>query len=146
MKPFKEKILERRSELHLSQQQLSNISGISLRTIGTYEAGNHLPYPAQLYKLAKALNVSPDYLKYDEIDDPSYGMDRMEYVEQMRQAAGAKEALDLDAMLEQNVALFAGGTISEEAKDSYFQAVMKAYLECKEAAKKTYGHKSTSKD
>ena len=29
----------------------------------------------------------------------------------------------------------------EEAKDAYFQAVMKAYLDCKEAAKQTYGRK-----
>ena len=30
---------------------------------------------------------------------------------------------------------------SEDAKDAYFQAVMKAYLDCKEAAKQTYGRK-----
>ena len=47
----------------------------------------------------------------------------------------------LEEMLRENQALFAGGTISEEAKDAYFQAVMKAYLECKEAAKETYGRK-----
>ena len=44
-------------------------------------------------------------------------------------------------MLRENQALFAVGTTSEEAKDAYFQAVMKAYLECKEAAKETYGRK-----
>ena len=47
----------------------------------------------------------------------------------------------LIAVLKQNQSLFAGGTISEEAKDAYFQAVMKAYLDCKEAAKQTYGRK-----
>lgn len=65
----------------------------------------------------------------------------MDYVEEMRQKGGRREALDLEEMLRKNQALFAGGTISEEAKDAYFQAVMKAYLECKEAAKNTYGRK-----
>ena len=73
--------------------------------------------------------------------DPGYGMDRMDYVEEMRQKGGRRESLDLEEMLRENQALFAGGTISEEAKDAYFQAVMKAYLECKEAAKETYGRK-----
>ena len=46
-------------------------------------------------------------------------------------------------MLRQNQTLFAGGTISEEAKDQYFQAVMEAYLDCKKAAKETFGRKKS---
>ena len=69
----------------------------------------------------------------------------MEYVEQMRREAGTGEAMDLEAMLAQNQAMFAGGTISQEAKDAYFQAVMKAYVECKEAAKETYGRRKKRK-
>ena len=68
-----------------------------------------------------------------------------EYVEQMRQEAGTGEAMSLETMLAQNQAMFAGGTVSEEAKDAYFQAVMKAYLECKEAAKETYGRRKKRK-
>ena len=126
MKPFTEKVREHRGQLGLSQQELADKAGIGVRTLTYYECGKRFPQAAQLYKLAKALGVSTEYLKNDEIEDPSYGMDRMEYVEEM---------------LRENQALFAGGTISEEAKDAYFQAVMKAYLECKEAAKETYGRK-----
>ena len=46
----------------------------------------------------------------------------MEYVEDMRKNSGTREALDLQKMLAENTALFAGGTLSEEAKDAYFQA------------------------
>ena len=53
--------------------------------------------------------------------------------------------MDLEAMLAQNQEMFAGGTISQEAKDAYFQAVMKAYVECKEAAKETYGRRKKRK-
>lgn len=141
MKSFNEKVKEHRGILGLSQKQLAEKSGIGYRTITSYESGERFPQPAQLYKLAKALGVSTEYLKDDEITDPAYGLDRMEYVEEMRQTSGKKEALDLEEMLKQNQTLFAGGTISEEAKDAYFQAVMKAYLECKETAKQTFGRK-----
>lgn len=141
MTPFKDKVRQHRGALGLSQKELAAKAGLGFRTIVSYETGERFPYAAQLYKLAKALEVSTEYLKDDEIDDPTYGLDRMDYVEDMRRTAGTKESLDLETMLAQNQALFAGGTISEEAKDAYFQALMKAYLECKEAAKETFGRK-----
>lgn len=49
--------------------------------------------------------------------------------------------MDLQKMLAENTALFAGGTLSEEAKDAYFQAVAEAYYDCKKAARKTFGKK-----
>ena len=134
MKSFTEKVREHRGQLGLGQQELADKAGIGVRTLTYYECGKRFPQAAQLYKLAKALGVSTEYLKNDEIEDPGYGMDRMDYVEEMRQKGGRRESLDLEEMLRENQALFAGGTISEEAKDAYFQAVMKAYLECKEAA------------
>jgi len=143
MIPFKDKVRERRGALGLTQRELASKAGIGFRTIVSYESGERFPYAAQLYKLAKALEVSTEYLKSDEIEDPTFGMERMDYVEDMRRTAGTRESLDLEAMLAQNQALFAGGTISEEAKDAYFQAVMKAYLECKEAAKETFGRKKS---
>lgn len=141
MKTFKEKLIDRRAALGLSQAELSEKAGIGKRTITSYESENRLPHPAQLYKLAKALGVTPEYLKNDDIDNPAYGMDRMEYVEQARSCYGTKEANHVEKLLRQNTALFAGGDISEEAKDAFFQAVMKAYIDCKEAAKETYGRK-----
>ena len=77
MKPFKEKVKEHRGQLGLSQKQLAEKAGIGFRTIVTYEAGERFPQSAQLYKLAKALNVSTEYLKDDSIEDPTYGLDRM---------------------------------------------------------------------
>ena len=134
MKPFKEKVKEHRGQLGLSQKQLAEKAGIGFRTIVTYEAGERFPQSAQLYKLAKALNVSTEYLKDDSIED---------YVEEMRQMTSKQDSLNLEEMLRQNQTLFAGGTISEEAKDQYFQAVMEAYLDCKKAAKETFGRKKS---
>lgn len=145
MIPFKEKVKEQRGRLGLTQKELADKSGIGFRTIVTYEAGERFPQPAQLYKLAKALEVSTEYLKDDKIEDPSYGLERMDYVEEVRQKEGKKDALYVENMLKENQALFAGGDISEEAKDQYFQALMEAYLDCKKAARETYGRKK-SKD
>ena len=58
-------------------------------------------------------------------------------------ATSKQDSLNLEEMLRQNQTLFAGGSISEEAKDQYFQAVMEAYLDCKKAAKETFGRKKS---
>lgn len=141
MKTFREKLIARRGELGLSQAQLGELAGLGKRTITSYETDGRIPHAAQLYKLAKALEVSPEYLKNDEVDDPRFGLERADYVESARVRFGSAGARDVERLLAQNAALFAGGEISEEAKDSFFQAVMKAYIDCKEKAKETYGDK-----
>lgn len=141
MKTFAEKLTARRGELGLSQAQLGELAGVGKRTITSYETDGRMPHAAGLYKLARALSVSPEYLKNDEIDDPLFGMERAEYIESARERFGSAGARDVERLLQQNAALFAGGELSEEAKDSFFQAVMRAYVDCKEKARETYGGK-----
>jgi len=74
-------------------------------------------------------------------DPPKYGIEKAPYIEEARERLGPKAAKEMDVLLEQNVALFAGGALDQEAKDAFFEAVMKAYLKCKEEARKTYGRK-----
>lgn len=139
MKTFREKLIARRAKLGLTQSELSERSKIGKRTITSYEADGRIPHPAQLYKLSKALGVSPEYLKNDAVEDENYGIEQMDYIEQARMMYGDSETAE--RLLKENTALFAGGELSDEAKDAFFQAVMKAYIECKEAAKNTFGHK-----
>ena len=82
-----------------------------------------------------------DCLLNDEITDLKYGIEKAPYIEEARERLGPKAAKEMDVLLEQNVALFAGGALDQEAKDAFFEAVMKAYLKCKEEARKTYGRK-----
>lgn len=138
---FKDKVKEHRGRLGLSQKELAEKAGIGFRTLVTYEAGERFPQSAQLYKLARALGVSTEYLKDDSIEDPAYGLERMDYVEQVRKAEGKKEAYDLEQMLKVNQAMFAGGEVSEEAKEEYFNAIMEAFIDCKAAAKLKFGRK-----
>ena len=77
----------------------------------------------------------------DEVTDPKQGIEKIEHIESVRGQFGDRAALEVDELLERNAALFAGGELSEEAKDAFFTAVTKAYLECKEEARKTFGRK-----
>ena len=141
MKTFSEKTKEAREELKLNQQQLGELVGVSKRSIAAYETTDTKPRGNIARKLAAALQVSVDYLLNDEITDSKYGIEKAPYIEEARERLGPKAAKEMDVLLEQNVALFAGGALDQEAKDAFFEAVMKAYLKCKEEARKTYGRK-----
>ena len=47
----------------------------------------------------------------------------------------------MEQLLADNTALFAGGELSQEQKDAFFEAVMTAYLACKKEAKEKFGRK-----
>lgn len=138
---FSDKIKLSRELCNLTQQQLADKVGVSKRTIASYESSGAIARSSTMRKLAKALNVSYDYLTNDNITDPKQGIEKIEYIEEARNQFGNRAAKEVDELLERNAALFAGGELSEDAKDAFFTAVTKAYLECKEQAKKTYGRK-----
>ncbi|MDR2775958.1 MAG: helix-turn-helix domain-containing protein [Tannerella sp.] len=142
-KPVGEKIEEARELLGLSQRQLGEMVGVSARTIYSYEIKGAKPRPSTLRKLANTLKVSTEYLERDDIDDPLYGMERKEDMDAVREKYGNKTARELDFLLEKNLALFAGGTVSQSAKDEFFQAVMQAYVLSKDRAKEKFGHRKT---
>ena len=142
MKNFAEKVKETREELGLSQGVLAERVGVSQRSITAYETGAAKPRGLTARKLARALNVSLDYLLNDDISDPESGIEKDPYLEMVRGAYGTHSEKEAEALLQKNMALFAGGALSQEAKDAFFEAVMTAYVTCKEEAKKTYGRKN----
>jgi hypothetical protein len=73
--------------------------------------------------------------------DPLDEIEKAGYVEQARELYGSSGVRDMDTLLRDNAALFAGGELSQDQKDAFFEAVMKAYLTCKEEAKEKYGRK-----
>lgn len=141
MKSFSDKVRDTRKLLNLNQAELAKLVGISTRAINAYETGNARPRTSTMRKLSEALNVSVDYLNRDDIDDPTHGLEKQPYIDETRERFGAKAALEIDFLMERNVALFAGGEISQDAKDAYFEAVMHAYMESKQAAREKFGQK-----
>ncbi|OPX90233.1 MAG: transcriptional repressor DicA [Pelotomaculum sp. PtaB.Bin104] len=145
MKTFGDKVKEAREILGISQGVLAQKVGVTQRSITAYETGSARPRGTTARKLARALQVSVDYLLDDDITDPLHGMEKDPYLEQVRGAYGARGEEEARILLERNLALFAGGTVSQEAKDAFFEAVMTAYVTCKEEARKTYGRKGNNK-
>lgn len=142
MKSFAEKVRDARNEKGLTQAQLGELCGVSGRAVQTYEKGEKMPRQATMLKLAKALNVSIKFLTDDECVNPIEDIEKDGYIEIARERYGAKGARDVNELLDENRALFAGGELSEEQKDEFFQALMAAYLTCKEEAKKKFGRKT----
>lgn len=141
MKTFSDKVREARLLCKLTQEELGALIGVSKRAVLAYETEGVRPRRNIKIKLAEALRVSPDYLDRDDIDDPMYGMEKSEYIEETRERFGTRAAREMDFLLERNAALFAGGHLDQEAKDAFFEAVTKAYWAAKEEARKTYGRK-----
>ena len=138
---FSDKIKRSREVAELTQQELADLVGVSKRTIASYESTNAMARRTTLVKLARALKVSVRYLSDDECTDPLADIEKDGYVEEARQRYGASGARDVDALLRDNAALFAGGELSQEEKDAFFEAVMRAYVASKDIASVKFGRK-----
>lgn len=138
---FSDKIKRARDIANLTQQELADSIGVSKRTIASYESQGAVPRRSTLARLARALKVSVKYLSDDACTDPLKDIEQDDYVAEARALYGEKGARDMEGLLAANTALFAGGELSQEQKDVFFQAVMEAYVLCKEGAKETYGRK-----
>lgn len=63
------RLKEARKNKKLSQQELAKISKVHYSNIGRYERGNAQPSAEALNSIAKALEISPDFLFNGTIDD-----------------------------------------------------------------------------
>lgn len=121
---FGEKIKARRLELKISQQTLALNSGLSLRSIQNYESGQRHPANVSIIKdIAKVLNISYEYL----LDD------KAQYIIDAAARGGEQAALDVDKLISNIHAIFAGGELSQENKDKVMRAVNEIYWETKES-------------
>ena len=111
MTTFGEKVKTRREELQLGQEQLGGLIGVSRRTIVSYETGGKFPREATLRKLAGALGITERYLRNDDCSDPQAGIDEEPFIQAARDSFGKKGAEEMAALLKQNQALFAGGSL-----------------------------------
>lgn len=138
---FSDKIKRAREVMKMTQYELAQEVGVSQRTIASYESGGARARKSTTEKLAHALNVSVKYLSDDDCTNPLEDIEKDEYIEQARALYGAKGVRDMDELLRENAALFAGGELSQEQKDAFFEAVMRAYMTSKDEARKKFGRK-----
>lgn len=145
---FGEKVKEARLALNLSQTELSKMTGISERSLYTYEQLGTIPRMSNVKKLAEALRVTTTYLLDDGETNAERAVDAEEealFLDLARSEYGTKGAREAQEVLGRTRALFAGGDLDEEAKEVFFRALMEVYLESKEEARAKFTPKKYRK-
>lgn len=139
---FGEKLKDLRLRLNYSQSELAEVTGISERSLYTYEALGAIPRKGNIRRLAEALKVDVSYLTEEDSTDPGENFEEEEFVRRAKSRYGNKGKREAEAILERTGALFAGGALDEEAKDIFMESVMKIYMESKEEARKKFSPKN----
>ena len=139
MERFSEKLRQSRKRVRLSQSQLAERVGVTQRSMTNYECGRDVPRRKTLRKMAEELHVTVEYLTNDAVDDPQAGRLREERLTTARALFGRRGEQEMNELMERNAAFFAGGSVDQEAKDAFFDALMTAYITCKNEARARYG-------
>lgn len=142
---FGEKLRTIRLSLNLSQSELAEKTGISERSLYTYEQTGTLPRSSNLRKIADALNVSVSYLLDEEETDPSKNIDHDIFIANSKNEFGYKGAREATEILSRASALFAGGELDDVAKELFFQSLMEVYLDSKQEARKKFSSKQRAR-
>ncbi len=123
---FAERLKQRRTEVGISQSELARRAEITQRTIQHYEGGTRKPVNIEMVgRLAQALDTTAEYL----LGTNSAVVDAYE-------KGGAKSARDVNQIVSEVSAMFAGGELSEEQMDGVMAALNRAYWDAKETNKK----------
>ena len=145
MNRFPEKLKAARKAKEMNQTELAQAVGLTQRSLTNYECGRAIPRTATIRKLAEALDVTVEYLTNDATDDPDANRMTEEQGNEIRTKFGSKGAREAQDLLSRNVAFLAGGTVDQEVKDAFFQALMTAYVTAKNGARATFTPKSKRK-
>src|SRR5699024_11147693 len=142
---FGEKVKEARLAMNLSQTELAQLTGISDRSLYTYEQLGTLPRKSNIRKLAEALHISVSYLLDDEETDKQSRIDEDMFLAEARKQFGDKGAKEAQEVLGRVSSLFAGGDLNEEDKEVFFQALMADYMDSKKNTKEKFTPKKYRK-
>lgn len=145
MERFPEKLKAARKAKMINQTELAEIVGVTQRSLTAYERGRAVPRPNVIRKLAGALDVTVEYLTNDHTDDPNINRMSEARINEVREEFGSKGAKEASDLLNRNVAFLAGGTVDQETKDAFFQALMTAYVTAKNSARETFTPKPKHK-
>lgn len=120
---FGEKVSQLRKQNGLTQRQLADALGVSLRTITNYETGGRYPKQREIYKkLADVLQVDINYLLTENETFIVYAHEQY----------GNRGMQQAQRLLAEVRGLFSGGDLNEEDKDEMMRAIQDAYWIAKE--------------
>ncbi len=124
---FSEKVKDMRNKKGMTQQELADALGVSLRTVTNYETGDRYPKKREMYaKLADILDVDTNYLLTEDEEflakaSDEYGL------------RGERQARELIMRVD---GLFSGGEMADEDMDEMMHAIQEAYWRAKKKNKK----------
>ena len=126
---FSNKLKALRIERNLTQEDLAQKSGMSVKTISRYESGETLPRSRKFYdKLALALDVSYEDLVPAEID----------FVLDLKDRFGLSGEKDAQEMVQGVIGLMAGGSLPDQDKKAILDAIQEAYYMAREEKGQTF--------
>lgn len=121
---FAKRIKGKRVEKKMTQKQLAQEIGVSLRTIQNYELGSCIPnQPDIIKKLCDTLELSTEDLMQDD-DGMRLFLKGQNHTEESVQD-------EIQRTLNSVSALFAGGRLNEKDKDALIRAIMEVYWQNK---------------
>ena len=124
---FKNRLRDMRVQAGITQKGLASAVGITERSIQNYELGTRKPNNMEVVqKIADALHTTTEYLLGSEET----------FVIEAHEKGGAKSARDVNELVSEVTALFAGGTLDENAKEGVMAAINRAYWDAKDKNKK----------
>ena len=129
---FGDKVKQARLAANLSQSELARKTGISERSLYSYERGGIMPRSGNIRKIAEALNVSVGYLLDGDETDTKKNIDKDIFLANVKEEFGYKGVREAEEVLNRASALFAGGELDERSNDIFFQSLMEVYLESKQ--------------
>lgn len=142
---FGEKLKQARLSLNLSQTELANKTGISERSLYTYEQNGIIPRTSNIKKLADALGVSVAYLISNSEDDSDTCEPGDLFISKIKEQLGPRGAREAAELLERTSALFAGGELDDESKELFMNSLMEVYLESKAEASEKFSNRKRAK-
>lgn len=141
---FGNKIKHLRKKAGLSQEELAVKLGVSQKSICNYENNTRFPKGQKVIKgLADIFNVTVDYLISDTDDTTSK---ETLFISSIKDEFGYKGKNEAEMLIERTAAVLAGGELSEEDKDAFFQSITQLYFDAKNKARKKYCKKDSNSE
>ena len=129
---FAEKLKKLRDLHELTQAQMADALGVSLRTDQYYESGRMDPKDASVYqRIATEFNVTADNL----LSDP----DR--FIIEAQSKYGARGHDQATRIIEATEALYAGGTLSEEDEQAFYRQMTRIFDRVKQRNAQRYAER-----
>ncbi|MDO4739636.1 MAG: helix-turn-helix transcriptional regulator [Eubacteriales bacterium] len=121
---FAEKLRMLRKDRRFTQAAMAQMLGVSPRAYQNYEEGKTYPKDSSLYqKLASFFDVTVDFLMNEDDEGE---------LASASEARGSRSRMQAQKILLATEALYAGGSLSDEDEEAFYQHMLRIYEHAKQ--------------